>query len=122
MASPAYIESLLRGAVPDAERSAFKNVFDYILSNLRFGRPVNQERCENLQVYFLIGVTPATPNTEFSLVHNLATPPYLAIPCLPLQSVNVTNPQLTVTRPADGNRVYFSSPAASAAICVMVEA
>jgi len=122
MASPAYIESLLRGSVPDGERSAFKNAFDYILSNLRFGRPVNQERCENMQVYFLIGKTSAIADTEFSLVHNLAVPPYLAIPVLPLQSVNVTLPQLTVTRPADGNRVYFKSPAVNATICVMVEA
>jgi hypothetical protein len=122
MASPSYIEALLRGAVPDQERSALKNVFDYLLNNLRFGRPVNQDRCENMQVYFLIGTTPATPNTEFSLVHNLATPPYLAIPVMPLQSVNITNPPLTVTRPADGNRVYFSSPAANASFCVMVEA
>lgn len=122
MASPAYVEAILRGALPDAQRAAFKTAFDYVLNNLRIGRPVDQERAENLQNYFVVGTTAGVANQEFTVAHGLGTPPYIAIPVLPLQSVNITLPQLTVTRAADGSRIYLKSPAVGATFCLMIEA
>ena len=120
MARAAFIDTITGGLDPDVRR-VLKQIFEYVLGNLRLGQPIDQERAENLQAYFYEAVTPATPGTEFSIAHNLGTAPYLLVPVLPLQSVNAQIVPLTVTRLADVNRVYLSSSVASAHVTVLVE-
>lgn len=120
MANPAYIESLTGSLDPPVKR-AFKQVFDYVLRNLRLGPVVHQTRCENLQAYYLSSTTPATANTEFSVAHGLGRTPYVLVPVLGLDAVNAQIVPLTVSRAADATRIYLKSSSTSAAIAVMVE-
>ena len=120
MARAALIDTITGGLDPDLRR-VLKQIFEYVLGNLRLGQPVDQERAENLQAYFYDVVTPATPNTEFSIAHNLGVAPYLLIPVLPLQHLNAQLVPLKVTRLADVNRVYLSSSVASAGVTILVE-
>ncbi len=117
MARAALIDTITGGLDPDLRR-VLKQIFEYVLGNLRLGQPINQERAENLQAYFYDVVTPATPGTEFSIAHNLGIAPYLL---LPVQSVNAQLVPLRVTKLADANRIYLSSTVASAAITILVE-
>lgn len=121
MARISYVESLIAGLPADAKRS-LKLAFEYVLDNLRFGRPEVDERAENGQHYFFEGTTPAVANTEFSIAHGMAAAPYLLIPVLPLDVVNAQIVRLKVTRAADVERIYLSSPDTSATFRVMVEA
>ena len=77
---------------------------------LRFGHPDAGTRAENFQIYFFRATTPAVANTEFSIHHGLQITPSLAIPLVPLDEVGASLITLTVTRVADTERVYFSSP------------
>lgn len=120
MASAPYVNALLR-SLPQDTRLPLGQVFEYVLANLRLGRCAVGHRAENLQMYAIRGVTHATPNTEFSIAHGLGTAPYLALPFLPLDTVNASIVPLTVTKPADGTRVYLSSPIAGANITILVE-
>lgn len=120
MARAALIDTITGGLDPDLRR-VLKQIFEYVLGNLRLGQPINQERAENLQAYFYDVVTPATPGTEFSIQHNLGIAPYLLLPVLPLQSVNAQIVPLRVTKLADANRIYLSSTVASASVTVLVE-
>jgi hypothetical protein len=121
MAKTPGVESLVGGLDPDMKR-VFVRVFDYVLNNLRIGRPDGGERAENLQAYFIEGTTPAVANTEFSIAHGLGQAPYLLVPVLDLTTVGKQSPRLTVTKAADGVRVYLSSPDTSAPFSAMVEA
>lgn len=120
MASPPYVESLL-GQLGTDQRQVFKRVFDYILTNLRFGPPAHQVRADNHQSYYLTSTTAAVANTEFSVLHGLGRTPYVAIPVLPLDAVGAKMVPLTVTRAADASRVYLSSSSTSAAVWLLVE-
>lgn len=120
MANPSYVDSLLGGLAADM-RVAFKNVFTYVLGNLRFGPVAHQTRCENFQSYYLTSTTPGTANQEFSIAHGLGRIPYLVLPVLPLDQVNAQTVNLSVSRAADSNRVYLKSPSTGAVVYVMVE-
>jgi hypothetical protein len=120
MASAAAIEALCGGLTPD-QRRVLKAIFDYLLTNLRFGQPVTAQRAENWQAYYLEGRTPAVANTPFDLAHGLASAPYLAVPVLSLQTVGAQLVPLTVTRAADANRIYLQSSAADAPFMLLVE-
>lgn len=97
-----------------------------VQTKLLAGRPImgsNQNaRGANLRWFPLTATTPATPDEEFSIVHNIGTVPYNLIPCLPLDGVGGMLVDLTVTRAADLQRVYLSSSVANAPITVFVEA
>lgn len=121
MATPEYVIAQLGGIPADLKR-VFGDVFRYVLGNLRFGRPSNQTRAENVQAYFLTGTTPSVADTEFSIAHGLGTAPYLLLPVLDLQAVNARLVPLTVTRAADASRVYLSSSETDAPVTVLVEA
>lgn len=120
MATASYVESQL-GGVDAALKRALKAIFDYVLSNLRFGPVETNTRSENFTGRFYVGVTHATPNTEFSVKHELQVKPYLVIPVLDLTAVNSVLPQLTVSKAADAERVYLKSPVASATFAIYVE-
>lgn len=120
MANPTYIEALL-GSLPSDQRRVFKQIFEYVLGNLRVGQPDDQVRSENLQAYFYEVTTPATANEEFSIAHGLGRAPYLLIPVLPLSTQGAQIVPLTVSQPADATRVYLTSSTASAPLTVLIE-
>jgi hypothetical protein len=109
------------GLAPDTKR-ALTHIFDYVLSQIRFGRPDHQTAAQNLPGQFYQATTPASANTEFSVPHFFAgTAPYLLIPVLPLDVVNGQIVPLKVTRAADTQRVYLSSSATSAPVAFYLE-
>jgi hypothetical protein len=119
MANASYIATKL-GGLDAPVRRVLDDIFTYILSNLRIGRPTADSRSENLQMYFLEATTPAVANTEFSLPHGLGRAPYLAIPVLPLDA-GAKLVRLTVSRAPDAARVYLSSPDTSAPVTILIE-
>jgi hypothetical protein len=120
MANSSYVQSLLGGLATDM-RAAFKNVFDYVLQNLRFGPVAHQTRAENFQAYYLTSTTPATANQEFSIAHGLGIKPYVLLSVLPLDQVGAATVDLQVSRAADNSRIYLKSPSTSAVVYVLVE-
>lgn len=120
MASSAYVETAI-GGLDSAVKKALKTIFDYVLKNLRLGRPGHQVASENLQAVFVQGTTPSIANTEFSIEHGMATTPYLATPVLDLQTVGSTVVRLQVSRAPDARRIYLKSPDTDAAVTVLVE-
>jgi hypothetical protein len=119
MANPAYLKTLF-GGVESSLRRALDQTWEYILGNLRIGRPIAGDRAENLQMYFLEATTPGVADTEFTIPHGLATAPYLAIPVLPLAE-GAQLVRLRVTRAPDTVRVYLSSPDTNAPVTILVE-
>lgn len=120
MAQASYAESLLGGIDRDLRR-ALRAVLDYVLANLRIGRPIVGKREGNLQLYAIEGTTASVANEEFSIEHSLNTPPYLALQVLSLQSEGSRMVRLTVTRVADSRRVYLSSPDTDAPVTLLIE-
>lgn len=120
MARPAHVESLA-GGLDAPLRRVFKEVAEYLLNNLRWGRADNKARAENAQIYFYHVTTPAVAGTEFEIVHGLSTIPYLLIPVLPLDVAGKKIVELEVSKPADETRIYLKSPKTSAPIVVGVE-
>lgn len=120
MADPGYVKTLAN-TLPSDIRRVLGLIGEYILGNLKLGRPEHQTRAVNLQAYWITGRTHATPNTEFSIVHGLPTAPYLLVPALDLQAVGAELVPLTVTRAADVSRVYLRSSVASAPFQALIE-
>ena len=120
MAQASYVNQLL-ATFPTDQRKALQLAFEYVLTNLRLGQPDPSSRAENLQLYYFDGVTAATANTEFSIVHGMAVAPYNMIQVLPLRIVGAQIVPLRVTRAADKNRIYLASSVASAAFMVALE-
>ena len=121
MARASYVKALLAG-LPDDHKRALSGAFEYLLDNLRWGRPEHAERAENGQQYYFEAATASVANGEFQIVHGLAAPPYLLVPVLPLDVEGAEIVPLQVTRPADAERIYLSSPVPNAVIRVLVEA
>ena len=119
MAIPGYIGTQLAGLGKEAQ-GILTRVFEYVLGNLKFGAPETGKRALNFQWYCLTATAPATPDTEFSILHGLSSAPYLVLPVLdarvPASSVNVT-----VTKASDAKRIYLSCSIANAPITVYVE-
>lgn len=120
MARASHVETLM-GGLPAELRRVFRAIFDYVLTGLRLGRAVADQRAENLQLYFLQGTTASTPGDEFTLPHGLGRAPYLLVPALPLDEAGGQLVPLTVSRVADAHRVYLTSTVADAPITVMIE-
>lgn len=121
MATPSYIETQLGGLDATLKR-ALKTIFDYVLSNLRFGPVATNTRTENFTGRYYTATTHATPNTEFAVKHELQRKPYLLIPVLDLTAVNSVMPKLTVSKAPDVERVYLKSDVAGATINFYLEA
>lgn len=120
MASLGYVEALL-GTVESGLRRTLKEVFRYLLGNLRLGRIEDQSRSENLQAYYYTATTAAASTTTFSFTHGLGRAPYLLVPVLPLDVVNAQLVPLSVPQASDSQRVYLRSTTTSATIYVLVE-
>lgn len=107
MAVPGYVEALLGGIEKDTKR-ALTEIFRYVLPNGRWGPVDHQAKTENFQGYY-VESTSASSTGEFSIVHGMGRTPYLAIPVLALDTVNARTIPLTITRAADGQRVYVKT-------------
>ena len=101
-------------------RKVFTEVLRALVPNLRFG-PSDQTKSENFRCYYVESTTPAASTTEFSIEHGMGVTPYLAVPVLPLDSSGVWLAELRVSRPADSQRVYFTSPTTNAVIRLLLE-
>lgn len=120
MANAGYVTSLLGGLDPE-DRASWKRVWDHVLADIAFGAAEDREAAENLRGHFYTSTTPSTANTEFSVAHGLGAAPRLAFPVLPLNTVNAQSVNLKVTRAADSQRIYLSSPSTAAVIFLYVE-
>ena len=120
MATRGYVLSLL-GGLEATTKLALTNIFEYVLPNTKFGPVSHQAKSESFQAYTLLSTTPSTGNEEFSIVHGLGRTPYLALPVMSLESSAGQWIPLTVSRPADGQRIYFRSASTSAPFAVLVE-
>lgn len=119
MAKAAYLKTLF-GGVDSSLRRSLDQAWEYVLGNLRFGRPIAGDRAENIQAYYQEGTTPSVANTEFSILHGLERAPYLIVPVLPLVE-GAQLVRLTVTRAPDTMRVYLSSPDTDAPVTILIE-
>ena len=110
------------GGLPADTKKVLTNLFTYLVPNLRFGPVDHQTKAENFQAYFVESTTAASTG-EFSIQHGLGRTPYLAIPVLPLDLVGAQLVPLTVTRAADGQRVYLKTEAGytSAPVALLLE-
>jgi hypothetical protein len=97
-------------------------IFRELLRNVRVGKPIDQKPSENLPGVFYAATTASVANTEFSIRHQFGTAPYLAIPLLNLTKAGGRVVDLTVTKPADGTRVYLKSSVTSAPVVLYLEA
>ena len=115
------IETRLGGIADMETRRILVSIFTTLLPDTRFGRAVTNTPSTNMGGGFFTATTPAVANTEFSIEHSFGHAPYLLIPVLPLNSINAKIARLTVTRAADADRVWLSSPDTDAAIVVYLE-
>lgn len=121
MASTGYLESLLN-TLPAQIKSPLVQFVREGFRTLRFGAPdENAVAAENFGGHLVPFVTSSTPDNEVAIAHGLGRTPRLLIPILPLNTINATLPDLTVTRAADSTYLYLSSPTGSAASWIYVE-
>jgi hypothetical protein len=117
VASKGYVEAILN-SLPADERKALALAFGHVLDDWQLG---TGQKAQNARWYRYDATTSATPDEEFSIVHGLGRPPATLIPVLDIGVVNAKTVRLQVTRAADSQRVYLSSPEVSAAITVYLE-
>lgn len=119
MADKGYVRAVL-GAIKDGKRE-LNAAFEHVLDTWRLGPPEHQTRAQNAQLYFLTSTSAAASTSEFSIEHGLATTPKLAIPVLDLTQVGCKAGGLTVSRAADGRRVYLKSSDTSTVHWLLIE-
>jgi hypothetical protein len=120
MATKGYVDALLN-ALPDDAKNAVIQAFRYVLDNLAIGQPDSGKRATNFRWYRFDATTSSVANTEFSIHHGQGLMPLLCWPVMFLDSSGGRVVRLTVTRPADVQRIYLSSPDTSASVSMMVE-
>ena len=119
MASLGYIEGLL-GALDDSIKKVLVQVVRAMVPTQRFGPVDHQVKSENFQAYYVLSTTASSTGTEFSIQHGLGRAPYLALPVIPLDSTRFEHVHLRVTRSADAQRVYLSSPDSTGALIALL--
>lgn len=122
MADLGDIESTIR-TLPQPLRAPMNQIVRPLVKDMRFGHPkgMQPDPAQNFGGGFFAATTAATPGEEFTIAHGFGRTPYLAIPVLPLDQVNASTVQLTVSRVADDKRVYFTSTEASVSFTVYIE-
>lgn len=121
MADPGYVNSLLNTLETSAKRT-LTAAFTYVLGNLTFG-PMDDARrkATNFLLYRYDATTSSVVNQEFSIAHGLGRAPVNIIPVVRAQEIGSRLVRLEVTRAADAQRVYLSSPDTNAAFTVLLE-
>ena len=121
MAVPGYAEALLGGLSQDVKR-VLTELVRYVLPNGRFGpADAHQTKSESFQAYWMLSTTASTANEEFSIIHGMGRTPYLAVPVMDLVSSGGQSVPLTVSRPADSQRLYLRSASTSVPFVLLVE-
>jgi hypothetical protein len=120
MASLGYLESLLN-ALPDGVKSPVTQAVRELAKNLAIGLPDDQKKATNFRWTRFDTVTSSVANTEFSIHHGVGSIPLVCWPVLFLDSSGGQVVRLKVTRPADAQRMYFSSPDTSASVSLLAE-
>ena len=117
MASKGYIAQLLN-RLPADDRQVLLQAFEHVLDEWRLG---DSAKATNAAWYQLESTTASGANTEFSIRHGLGFTPVKLIPVLPLDTVNAQLIPLTVSRAADGQRIYLKSSSTSTVFRIYVE-
>lgn len=117
MAAPGYIAQLLNRLEPDI-RTTLTAAFEYVMREFALGA---NTKAENFAWFRVEGTTSSNANTEFSVNHGMDHAPSKLIPIVPLDTVNATLPQLTVTRVSDARRIYLKSDSTSAFFAAYLE-
>lgn len=117
MAVISYVTTLLGGIDSELKRVLIP-CFRYVLDNWRLG---DAPRAQNAQLYKIETTTHAVSGSEFAVAHGLDGIPHWIVPVLNAHNVGDQLVPLTVTRAADGQRLYLSSTVASAPITIYVE-
>lgn len=120
MADIAFVEAAFASVEKDTKKACIE-AHRYVLGNLTLGAPEDARRSKNFQWYWFSGTTSSIASQEFSIAHGLGRVPTVIIPVLPLANVGARLVDLQVTRAADMNRIYLSSPSTSAAVTILVE-
>ena len=120
MASKGYIESLLN-ALPDDVKTPVTQAFRHVMDNLSLGLPDPAKRATNFRWYRFDATTSSVANTEFSIHHGQGSLPLVCWPVMFLDSSGGQVVRLKVTKPADAQRIYLSSPDTSASISMLAE-
>lgn len=108
-------------ALPDGVKTPVTQAFRYVLDNLSVGLPDAGKRATNLRWYRFDAITSSVANTEFSIHHGQGNIPLACWPVLFLDSSGGQVMRLRVTRPADAQRIYLSSPDTSASVSILTE-
>jgi hypothetical protein len=117
VADKGYITTQIN-TLPEDIRYALRNAFWYVMDTWRIG---TGPKAINAQWYRVTGTTASVANTEFSVSHGMASIPTQVFQVLDLSQVNSQIVPLTVTRTADVQRLYLSSPSTSAVFTLLVE-
>lgn len=112
MASKGFIDALIN-KLPSEQRTIFSQIFDEVLREFRIG---DSDKATNFAWFATEFTTASSSNTEFSVVHGMASPPSRFIPSLKLDVVNSQIVPLTVSRAADMKRAYFKSNVAGVTV------
>jgi len=110
MANRGYVQSLLNN-LPEQYRTTFQAIFDEVMRQYRIG---DSDKATNFAWFAVESTTHATANTEFSVVHGMASVPSRFIPSIRLDVVGAQIVPLKVSRAADAKRAYFTSSSTSA--------
>jgi len=113
-----YVATLLN-ALPGDLKKVLVPAFDYVQDSFRLG---TSPRATNAMWYRIETTTHADAGSEFSVRHGLGTAPHTLIPVLDLTAQNAQLVPLTVSKSADGTRVYLTSTSTSAPVTFFVEA
>lgn len=121
MADKGSIELYLN-TLPVETRGPVGQAIKYLADNWRLGQPDEGRRATNAQWYLRTSTTAAVANVEFSIAHGLSQKPTALYPVLFCDQVGSQIVPLKLTRAADNNRIYLSSPSTSAVFSVFIEA
>jgi hypothetical protein len=120
MASKGYLESLLN-ALPDGVKNPVMQAVRELATNMAFGLPDNMKKATNFRAIRFDSTTASVANTEFSIHHGQGSLPLYILPLAYLDSSGGQLVRLKVTRPADAQRIYLSSPDTSAFVSLLAE-
>jgi hypothetical protein len=122
VASTGYLETLLN-TLPSQVKSPLVQFVREAFKTLRFGAPDADDAvaAENFGGHLVPFVTADVANNEVAVAHGLGRTPRLLIPCMPLNVVNATLPDLTITQAADATYFYISSPTVGASCWCYLE-
>jgi len=120
VADKGYVGTLLN-ALPDSAKNVVTQAFRYVLDNLSIGQPEDMQRAVNFRWYRFNSTTSRVANTEFSIHHGQGTKPISCWPVMFLDSSGGQLVRLKVTRAADAQRIYLSSPDTGASVSILAE-